>query len=82
MEFETQINEASLCKGKEILKGTHQSPDGLCVIKTDKLLEMVPNNCFIDKSIFDKEYLKVLIEQKAPAIRKPIKDSIPDKYIP
>ena len=35
----------------------------------------------MDKSIFNKEYLTILIEQKCPYYRKPVKEVVPDHYI-
>jgi hypothetical protein len=53
-EFDTDIQETSLALGKNILKGCHQSPDGLSVVPTKLLLEKAyyDPNVWSDKSIF------------------------------
>lgn len=64
------------------------SPDGLCIINKINLTSLFSKNDFqkikntsIHKD-FDNENLLVLLEFKSPFMRRPIKNQIPDYYVP
>ena len=83
MIFETSIQETSLALGKDLLKGCHQSPDGLSVVETNVLRKHAycDINLWNDTSIFNKDLLTVLWEQKCPSFREPIIGHVPENYI-
>lgn len=56
------IAEASMCRGQGILKGCHQSPDGLAVVKSARFVECVNTDDIVDRRVFDQEYITVLFE--------------------
>ena len=64
------------------------SPDGLCVIEKSKLKTVFSKKDFenIEKTSihgkFDKKNILVLFEFKSPFMRKPVKNEIPEYYIP
>ena len=64
MKFETEIQETSMALGKNLLKGCHQSPDGLSIVNTTLLRKNAycDLSSWVNKDIFNKPYLKVLWE--------------------
>ena len=65
-----QITEASMCKGKGILLGCHQSPDGLAVVNSERFVQSIYTGDVVDRSVFDKPLITVLFEQKCPYMRR------------
>ena len=60
--LQCSIQEASMCRGKDILKGCHQSPDGLAVVRSDVFQKQIYTGDILDKEVFAKEYVTVLFE--------------------
>ncbi len=82
LEFDTEIQECSLTLGKGILKGCHQSPDGLSIVHTEVFKnKSYIDSTWVDKSVFEKPVLKVLWEQKSPSFRVPSRMIVPETYI-